>query len=105
MNSSNIPLVRRILGFMVIPRTDGDGFGEYTSPKMLEALLSLAKGSVYIILADLRSLIGMDGDYSEPMKFFHASGSSRPFATSLLGWSKLGLFCCGQVRRGRLLVS
>jgi len=38
---------------MVIPRTDGDGFGEYTSPKMLEALLSLAKGSVYIILADL----------------------------------------------------
>jgi len=73
VNISNIPLVRRILGFMVIPRTDGDGFGEYTSPKMLEALLSLAKGSVYIILADLRSLISMDGGYSEPMKFFHAS--------------------------------
>ena len=26
VNSSNIPLVRRILGFMVIPRTDSDGF-------------------------------------------------------------------------------
>lgn len=73
VNSSNIPLVRRILGFMVIPRTESDGFGKYTSPKMLEALLSLAKGSVYIILADLRSLISMDGGYSEPMKFFHAS--------------------------------
>jgi hypothetical protein len=90
VNSSNIPLVRQILGFMVIPRTDSDGFGEYTSPKMLETLLSLAKGSVYILLADLRSLISMDGDYSEPMKFFHASLSD---------------FLLDSTRSGKFLVS
>jgi hypothetical protein len=65
-------LLKQLLGMMVIPRTDNDGFGDYTSPSMIETLLSLPSGRLYLLLSDLKSLINLGGP-DEPIKFFHAS--------------------------------
>ena len=74
MSTEDIPLVKQILGFIAMPREEGDGFGEHTTPSMIEKLLSLEHGSINLVLDDLRSVITSDRPESDaPLKFLHAS--------------------------------
>lgn len=66
------PLVKQILAFIALPRTEGDGFGEHTTPSMIENLLSLEHGAVTLVLEDLRLVITSD-EPDAPPKFLHAS--------------------------------
>ncbi|KIM42298.1 hypothetical protein M413DRAFT_130574 [Hebeloma cylindrosporum] len=89
-------LLRQILSLMVIPRTEGDNLGEYTSPTMMAAFISSvstdtegprksSKGvgtdfqvfsgvldRVFLLLDQLRSLISSAGA-DDTVKFWHAS--------------------------------
>jgi hypothetical protein len=70
----DVDLMKQVLGIMAIPRADRDGLGDYTSPSMMEKLLSLHRGRLYLLLGDLKSLMDLGGP-DEPIKFFHASFS------------------------------
>lgn len=66
-------LMRQILGFMAIPRTEDDDLGEYTTPTMISKFLSRVNiDSVFPVLEQLRSVISSAGR-NEPIKFWHAS--------------------------------
>ena len=66
-------LLRQILGFMAIPRTEDDNLGQYTTPAMIATLLSLmSTDSVFLVLDQLRSVIN-SADPNSPIKFWHAS--------------------------------
>jgi len=72
MSVEDTPLVKRILAFITLPRKEGDGFGEHTTPSMIEKLLSLEPGAVTLVLDDLRSVITSD-EPDAPLRFLHAS--------------------------------
>jgi hypothetical protein len=72
MSTEDIPLVKQILGFIAMPREEGDGFGEHATASMIENTLSLEHGSVHLVLDDLRSVITSDTP-DAPLKFLHAS--------------------------------
>ena len=66
-------LMRQILGFMAIPRTEDDNLGQYTTPTMIATLLSLVStDGVFLVLDQLRSVISSAGP-DNPIKFWHAS--------------------------------
>ncbi|KAJ3514005.1 hypothetical protein NLJ89_g2623 [Agrocybe chaxingu] len=69
---TNFELVMRIIGILVIPRSKGDCLGNYKSPAVIEELLSLRPGDVWILLDDLQSLITVD-EPDAPIKILHAS--------------------------------
>ena len=71
-SAQDVDLMKQVLGIMVIPRTAHDGLGDYTSPSMIEKLLSLHRGRLYLLLGDLKSLLNLDGP-DVPIKLFHAS--------------------------------
>ena len=69
----DVLLLRQILGFMAIPRTEGDNLGQYTTPAMIATLLSpVSTDRVFLVLDQLRSVIS-SGDPDSPVKFWHAS--------------------------------
>ena len=69
----DVILLRQILGFMAIPRTEGDNLGQYTTPAMIATLLSpVSTDRVFLVLDQLRSVIS-SGDPDSPVKFWHAS--------------------------------
>jgi len=66
-------LMRQILSIMAIPRTEGDGFGDYTTPAMIAEILSpVSISNVLLVLERLRSVITFDA-HDHPIKFCHAS--------------------------------
>jgi hypothetical protein len=78
MSVEDTPLVKQILAFIALPRKEGDGFGEHTTPPMIKKLLSLEHGAATLVLDDLRSVITSDAP-DAPLKFLHASLSDFLF--------------------------
>jgi hypothetical protein len=58
---------------MAIPRTAGDGLGQYTTPAMIATFLpTVSISKIFLILEQLQSVIS-SGDPDEPINFWHAS--------------------------------
>ena len=69
----DVLLLRQILGFMAIPRTEDDDLGQYTTPAIISRLLSpVSTDRVFLVLDQLRSVISSAGP-DKPVKFWHAS--------------------------------
>ncbi|KAF8972727.1 hypothetical protein BDZ97DRAFT_854240 [Flammula alnicola] len=79
--------IKLIFDILVIPRpSEGDELGEFTTPSMLEKLLSFPTGHVEHILGNLLCLVNLHGS-DKPVKILHAS-----LADFLLDSSRSGEF-------------
>lgn len=74
----NFPLLQKVLGFMALARLDGEGaqhldpIERFTSPKMMQELLSLEESELTHLVEELSSLIYITDDL-DTVNFIHES--------------------------------